>query len=178
MPAGQDCEELQQTLAAKTQEIQGLNDKYLRLAAEFENSKRLAQKDQQEFTRFANDKILKELLPIIDNLERAVRSAKESGGGDSLIRGVELTLKQFAEMLQRFGVRQMVSVGKAFDPAYHQAVARVESATVPENAVVEEHQKGYLLHDRILRPAMVTVAGTPTGDGKREPHGADSRGDF
>lgn len=176
--AGQDAEDFTQALAAKTQEVQALNDKYLRLAAEFENYKRLAQKDQQEFTRFANEKILKELLPIIDNLERAVRAAHESGSSDGLIRGVELTLKQFSEMLNRFGVRQMASVGKPFDPAYHQAVARVESAGSPENTVVEEHQKGYLLHDRILRPAMVAVAGPSMGDEQRQSPGADVRGDF
>jgi molecular chaperone GrpE len=177
--AGQEGEDINQALTAKAQELNVLNEKYLRLAAEFENYKRLAQKDQQECARFANEKILKELLPIIDNLERAVRSAKKDGAGsDSLIRGVELTLKQFAEMLNRFGIRQMTAVGKPFDPAYHQAVARVESATATENTVVEEHQKGYLLHERILRPAMVTVAGPSTGDGRTEPCGDDARDDF
>ena len=161
--AEENIEELKRTLAVKTDEARLLNDRYLRLAAEFENYKRLAQKEQQEFSRFANEKLLRELLPIIDNLERAVRSAKDKGSSDSLIKGVELTLKQFVELLTRFGVRQMTSVGEPFDPAYHQAVASVESTTAPANTVVEEHQKGYLLHDRMLRPAMVTVAAPPAG---------------
>ena len=161
--AEENIEELKRTLAVKTDEVKLLNDRYLRLAAEFENYKRLAQKEQQEFSRFANEKLLRELLPIIDNLERAVRSAKDKGSSDGLIKGVELTLKQFVELLTRFGVRQMTSVGEPFDPAYHQAVASVESTTAPANTVVEEHQKGYLLHDRMLRPAMVTVAAPPAG---------------
>lgn len=157
--------ELKQTLASKADEAQALQDKYLRLAAEFENYKRLAQKEQREFARFANENILKEWLPIIDNLERAIKSAQaspeEKPNNKGLIQGVELTLKQCLEALAKFGVKQVASVGTSFDPACHQAVARVESATVPENMVVEEYQRGYLLHDRILRAAMVTVSVGP-----------------
>jgi len=156
---------LKQTLAAKTDEAQGLQERYLRLAAEFDNFKKLAQKEQREFSRFANENILKELLPIIDNLERAIQAAKEQNENQNrngLIQGVELTLKQFLEALTKFGVQPITSVGEPFDPACHQAVARVESAA-PENSVVEEYQKGYRLHDRILRAAMVTVSTGPAG---------------
>lgn len=160
---------LKQALTAKIDEAQGLQEKYLRLAAEFDNFKKLAQKEQREFSRFANENILKELLPIIDNLERAIQSAKElkeNRSSNGLIQGVELTLKQFLEALTKFGVQPITSVGEPFDPTHHQAVARVESAA-PENSVVEEYQKGYRLHDRILRAAMVTVSagrvGSPDG---------------
>lgn len=146
------------------EEIKALQDKYLRLAAEFDNYKRVSQREQRDYARFANESLLKELLPIIDNLERAVRSSKENQGRDGLIQGVELTLKQFAETLAKFGVRPIASVGQAFDPSRHQAVARVESNTVPAGSVVEEFQRGYYLHDRILRPAMVTVAATRQAD--------------
>jgi molecular chaperone GrpE len=157
---------IKQALAAKTDEAQGLQEKYLRLAAEFDNFKKLAQKEQREFSRFANENILKELLPIIDNLERAIQSAKEqkeNRSSNGLIQGVELTLKQFLEALTKFGVQPIASVGEPFDPTHHQAVARVESAMLPENSVVEEYQKGYRLHDRILRAAMVTVSAGPAG---------------
>lgn len=158
--------DLRQALASKTEEAQALQDKHLRLAAEFENYKRLAQKDQRDYARFANESLLKELLPIVDNLERAIKAAKdapkEGAKIDGLIEGVELTLKQFIDVLAKSGVRQIVSVGEPFDPARHQAVARVESPGAPENTVVEEFQKGYLLHDRMLRAAMVTVASAPT----------------
>jgi len=131
------------------------------LAAEFENFKRLAQRDQREYVRFANESLLKELLPMLDNLERALTSSKESPGSDGLIQGVELVLKQFLETLAKFGVRPVNSVGEPFDPSRHQAVAHVESADTSGKIVVEEYQKGYLLHDRILRAAMVAVADVP-----------------
>lgn len=152
-------EETQPEVAApKPDERQELQDKYLRLAAEFENYKRRAQRDQREYVQFANEGLLKELLPIVDNLERAIQASKEQRESEGLVQGVELTLKQFLETLMKFGVRRIDSVGTLFDPALHQAVARVESADAPENTVLEEYQKGYLLHDRVLRAAMVAVA--------------------
>ena len=157
-------EEIKQSLAAKTDEFKALQDKYLRLAAEFDNYKRLSQREQRDYARFANEGILKDLLPIIDNLERAVRSSKDKQGRDGLIQGVQLTLKQFIEVLAKFGVRPIPSVGQPFDPSCHEAVARVESNTVPAGSVVEEFQRGYYLHDRILRPAMVTVSATENAD--------------
>jgi molecular chaperone GrpE len=133
------------------------------LAAEFENYKRRSQRDQSDTLRFANEKILKELLPTIDNLERALQCAQEQSTNiDALLQGVQLTHKQFIDTLSKFGVTQISSVGEVFDPAKHQAVANVESATIPEQHVLEEYQKGYFLHERILRPAMVTVAIPPS----------------
>ncbi len=154
------AEDLHDSLASRAEEVQGLQDKYLRLAAEFENYKKLTLRDQREHVRFANERLLKELLPVIDNLERAIRSGKENPAGDALIQGVELTLKQALETLARFGLQPMDSVGKPFDPAWHQAVTKVESGTQPENTVIEEFQRGYVLHDRVLRAAMVSVAGS------------------
>jgi molecular chaperone GrpE len=151
-------EELRSQLAAKTEEAQGFQDKYLRLAAEFENYKKLALRDQRDHVRFANERLLKELLPVIDNLERAIHSGKTNTSGEALVQGVELTLKHALETMEKFGVRQIPSVGEPFDPACHQAVTRVESDTVPENSVVDEFQRGYYLHDRVLRAAMVSVA--------------------
>jgi molecular chaperone GrpE len=159
---------------AKSDELQALQDKHLRLAAEFENYKRLAQRDQREYSRFANEQLLKELLPVVDNLERAIQSAKVSRDNDTVIQGVQLTLKQFLETLGKFGVRQISSVGQPFDPSRHQAVTRIESKDVPENTVVEEYQKGYLLHERVLRPAMVAVA-TGGGGGHRSAGAPEDR---
>lgn len=140
------------------EELQIFQDKYLRLAAEFENYKRRAQRDQSDSIRFGNESLLKNLLPIIDNLERAIQCAKDAGASGPLLEGVELTHKQFLETVSKVGVRQICSQGNPFDPAVHQAVTQVESENVPPNTVVEEFQKGYFLHDRILRPAMVSVA--------------------
>ncbi len=140
------------------EELQIFQDKYLRLAAEFENYKRRAQRDQSDSIRFGNESLLKNLLPIIDNLERAIQCAKDAGTSGPLLEGVELTHKQFLETVGKVGVRQVSTTGNSFDPAIHQAVTQVESETVEPNTVIEEFQKGYLLHDRILRPAMVSVA--------------------
>jgi molecular chaperone GrpE len=150
--------ELQQALVAKAEEVKSLNDKYLRLAAEFDNYKRLIQRDQRDQIRFGNESLLKELLPVVDNLERAIKSSREGGNTDVLIQGVELTLKQLTGALTRFHVTPIQTIGQLFDPATHQSVTSVASKKVPEQHVVEEFQRGYLLHDRILRAAMVSVS--------------------
>lgn len=149
---------LQKALVAKSEELKALNDKYLRHAAEFDNYKRLAQRDQREQIKFGNEQLLKELLPTVDNLERAIKAAKTDGSNDSLIQGVDLTLKQLLTVLGKFGVQAIETVSKPFDPSAHQAVASVRSDKVPAQHVVEEFQRGYRLHDRILRAAMVTVS--------------------
>jgi molecular chaperone GrpE len=161
--------ELQLALAAKAEEVTNLNDKYLRLAAEFDNYKRLIQRDQRDQIRFGNEHLLKELLPVVDNLERAIKSSREGGSSDILIQGVDLTLKQLTGALTRFHVVPVETVGRPFDPATHQAVTSIESEKVPKQHVVDELQRGYLLHDRILRAAMVSVSagrsdGTPRTD--------------
>jgi molecular chaperone GrpE len=161
--------ELQLALAAKAEEVTNLNDKYLRLAAEFDNYKRLIQRDQRDQIRFGNEHLLKELLPVVDNLERAIKSSREGGSSDILIQGVDLTLKQLTGALTRFHVVPVETIGRPFDPATHQAVTSIESEKVPKQHVVDELQRGYLLHDRILRAAMVSVSagrsdGTPRTD--------------
>ena len=153
-----ELDAVRRELQSKIEEVNKLNDKYLRSAAEFDNYKRRAQRDQSDGIRFANEKIFKDLLPIIDNLDRAIQCGSEQTINGGLLEGVELTYKQFLETLTKFGVRQISSVGEIFDPAMHQAVAQVESENANPNTVVEELQKGYFLHERILRPAMVTVA--------------------
>jgi molecular chaperone GrpE len=166
-PAGQDrnpVEGLQQALAAKAEEVNSLNDKYLRLAAEFDNYKRLNQRDQRDLIRYGNEQLLRELLPVVDNLERAIKASRNGGISDALIQGVDLTLKQLTGALTKFNVIPVETAGQPFDPSKHQAVASVTSEHVPERHVVDEFQRGYLLHDRILRAAMVSVStGRPNG---------------
>ena len=167
-PATEDTglvEELQLALAEKTEKFKELNDKYLRLAAEFDNYKRLAQRDQRDLIRFGNEQLLKELLPVVDNLERAVKASRDGGNSDVLIQGVDLTLKQLTGALTRFHVLPVETVGQPFDPATHQAVASVASENVPEQHVVDEFQRGYRLHDRTLRAAMVSVSTGQAQDG-------------
>lgn len=156
--------DLQLALAAKAEEVRGLNDKYLRLAAEFDNYKRLIQRDQRDQIRFGNEQLLKELLPVLDNLERAIKASQDGGNSNVLIQGVDLTLKQLTGVLSRFHVKPVETVGQLFNPATHQSVTSVASKKIPEQHVVEEFQRGYLLHDRILRAAMVSVS-TGEADG-------------
>ena len=151
------------------EEMKTVQDRYLRLAAEFENYKKRAQRDQVEYTKYATERLLRELLPVLDNLQRALQHAQQSGGTDGLIEGVELTCKQFLEVLGRFGVRPIPSVGLPFDPAVHQAVATVDPQGRAPNTIVEEYEKGYYLHDRVLRPARVTVAASSPGECRDAP---------
>lgn len=152
---------VQAELTGKTEECKAINDKYLRLAAEFENYKRLTQRDQREQIRFGNEQLLKELLPVVDNMERAIKAARTNGSDSALIQGVELTLKQLFGILAKFGVQAIETAGQDFDPSAHQAVSYGPSNDVPANKVLDEFQKGYRLHDRILRAAMVSVSSGP-----------------
>ncbi|MDH4083167.1 MAG: nucleotide exchange factor GrpE [Nitrospira sp.] len=149
---------IQDELAVKLEECKALNDKYVRLAAEFDNYKRLSQRDQRDQIRFGNEQLLKELLPVVDNMERAIKAAQANGGDSALVQGVELTLKQLSGALAKFGVQAIETAGQEFDPSAHQAVSYGPSDDVPANKVLDEFQKGYRLHDRILRAAMVSVS--------------------
>ncbi len=159
---------VQSELAVKSEECKALNDKYIRLAAEFDNYKRLSQRDQRDQIRFGNEQLLKELLPVVDNMERAINAARTNGGDAALIQGVELTLKQLSGALTKFGVQAIETAGQEFDPSAHQAVSYGPSDDVPANRVLDEFQKGYRLHDRILRAAMVSVSSGPTQGNERD----------
>lgn len=142
--------------AAQTQErLKETHERYLRVAADFENYKRRAAREREETVRLANERLVKELLPVADNLERALATPGEAG---PLRDGVKLVLKQLTDALGRFGATAFSSVGQPFDPARHEALMQQESAEVPPNHVLTELVKGYLLHDRLLRPAAVVVA--------------------
>ncbi len=159
---------IQDELAVKSEECKALNDKYIRLAAEFDNYKRLSQRDQRDQIRFGNEQLLKELLPVVDNMERAIKAAQASGGDSALVQGVELTLKQLSGALAKFGVQTIETAGQEFDPSAHQAVSYGPSDEVPANKVLGEFQKGYRLYDRILRAAMVSVSSGPAQGNERD----------
>jgi len=150
-------------------ELKTLHDRYLRLAAEFENYKKRAQREQGEHARYANERLLKELLPVLDNLQRALQHTRQSGSTNGLVQGVELTCKQYLDALSRLGVRPIPSVGLPFDPAIHQAVATVEAKGHEPNTIVEEYESGYFFHDRVLRPATVTVAASSPEEYREAP---------
>ena len=152
-------------------EVASLKDRALRAQAELENFKKRSMRDKTESLRYANEGLLRALLPVIDNLQRAVDHARASREIDALVEGVELVLRSFLDALDRHGVKPVDAHGNQFDPSRHEAIGHVESSE-PANTVVAEHQRGYTFHDRLLRPAMVTVGKGPAptdGDASREP---------
>jgi molecular chaperone GrpE len=152
---------LRQQLELKEQEAKSNYDRYLRQAAELENFKKRTVRGRDEAIRFANEYLIRDLLPVIDNLERAIVHAKGGDGGESLVEGVEMVLKGFFDVLTKHGAVQVSALGQPFDPVKHEAMAQMESDTHVPNTVMVEHHKGYLLHDRLLRPALVSIAKAP-----------------
>ncbi len=162
--------ELEDQLNAKEEEAKETYDRLLRVSAEFENYKKRSAREMDDFRKFANQSLLKEMLSVVDNLELAINSANEKQKSDSSLReGLDLTLKEILRVFEKFSVNPIESKGKSFDPTYHEAVMQEETDEHPENTVINEMQKGYLIHDRLLRPAMVVVAkpSTKASDPKR-----------
>lgn len=156
-----DPEELRRLLAAKTQEAQDNYDRLLRLAADLENLKKRQEKERGELVQFAHENLLKELLPVLDNLERALEHGRQSEAPAPWLEGVELVQQEFLKVLARFGVTPLECVGEQFDPAFHHAVMEEEAPELPDQIITKELQKGYLMKTRLLRPAMVMVARNP-----------------
>lgn len=152
----------EEALAASQAEAQKNYDLYLRARADLENFRKRSQREKEDLARFANENLLREFLPVADNLERALdHAASEEGGSEGLVKGVEMVLGQFRRALEKFGVAPVSAVGEPFDPSRHEALGQVESSEHPPNTVVQELQKGYLLNDRLLRPSLVMVAKAP-----------------
>lgn len=133
----------------------------LRVMADFQNFRRRNEEQLAERTRFAAQELVTALLPALDNLERALDAAQDAGSYESLHAGVELTRKQILDILKGYGVEPIEAVGAQFDPNLHDAVMRVEDPEAEENSVVEELRRGYTMHSRVIRPAMVKVSAKP-----------------
>ncbi len=151
--------DLEKRLEESETEAKMAHDRFLRVSAEFENYKKRAQREVDDFRKYANEAILKDLLTVVDNLERAVESSSEKCENG--------TLKEILKVFEKFSVKPIEALEHEFDPAVHQAVLQEASEAHAENMVIREFQKGYTIHDRLLRPAMVVVsksAGNP-GEG-------------
>lgn len=138
-----------------SEEVAKLNDRYLRTLADFENYRKRTEREKEDFRKYALANVLGDLLPVLDNFDRALEHAEE---GDDFHRGVLLIYKQLCDALQKAGVRTIDEVGVKFNPNIHEAVMREENAEVPSHTVTGVLQKGYYLYDRVLRPALVKVA--------------------
>jgi molecular chaperone GrpE len=148
--------------ATPEEQLAALNDRYLRLAADFENFKRRMLKERQELLNYGSESLIKELLPTVDNLERALGYAgaeeEEAIDKDNLAEGVELTFRSLMQTLEKAGVEVVAPEGDEFDPRHHEAMRQIPSAEHPPGTVIEVYQKGYLLRQRLLRPALVAVS--------------------
>ena len=150
-----------------TAELQEMNNKYLRLYAEFENYKKRVNKDKEELVKYGNESLLYELLPVIDNLEMALRHASNNVSS-GLVQGVEITLKELQKILEKFGLIAIEANNKPFDPLVHHAMTQNERDDIDEKIVVEEFRKGYMLRDKVLRPSLVAVSKKPVKSQEKE----------
>jgi molecular chaperone GrpE len=159
--AASEVEQLRRALDEKT-------DRHLRAVAELENAKRRAQRERDDYVKYANESLIRDLVPVLDNFNRALSAARETAGvareTAGVVEGVELIRRELLKVLEKFGVEQYSALGQRFDPARHEAVARVVSVQHPEGTVVNETLPGYSLHGRVLRPAMVAVSAAPDTD--------------
>ncbi len=161
-PEPSEIERLGAELDAAREEARRHHDLYLREAAETENYKKRVTREKQDAIRYANESLVRDLLPVIDDLERAARHAPGDGDPHALVDGIELVIKACLEALQKHGVTRVTAKGQPFDPEKHEAYAQVETGECEPNTVVDEIHPGYYLVDRLLRPSLVSVAKAPT----------------
>ena len=171
-----DMPDLSETVVELEEELQQAKERLLRVAADYENFRKRAQREQEEARFRGREEVLKELISVFDNLERAVEAAathEATEASTAILEGVAMVQRQFSDGLSRYGLKQFTAKGKPFDPNFHEAMAQVASEEYPPGVVVQEYQKGYLLGDRLLRAAMVVVAspastGTASADSAAE----------
>ncbi len=172
--------DLSQPGAVQAKELEELQDRYLRLAAEFENYRKRVVRERADLIRTAHEGLLLDLFPVLDNLERALAAARSSAASsranEAVIEGVEITLRLFKGVLEKQGVKEIESVGREFDPTVHHAVEPVRTNDYAENTVVEEVLRGYLLDHKVLRPALVKVStsAAPSGEAEGQSEAPDS----
>ncbi|MBI5902534.1 MAG: nucleotide exchange factor GrpE [Deltaproteobacteria bacterium] len=162
----EETKRLSGELASRTKEAADNHERFLRACADLDNYKKRAEKEKADGINFANESLISEVLPVLDNFERAFSHAREENL-DSLTRGVHLIIEQMCAVLKKFGLEEIKSVGERFDPAAHHAISHEDSAQAEPETVVREFQKGYYLKGRLLRPAMVSVAKAPETGGPR-----------
>lgn len=154
--------ELSQQMSRETLDrLKETHDRMLRAAADLDNYRKRAAREKEDMMRFGNEGLLKEFLPVLDNLDRALDHARGSKDFEVLLKGVEMTRKAFEDTLGKKGVVAFATLGKPFDPKFHEAIQQVETADTPPNTVVREVVRGYTLNDRLMRPALVLVSRPP-----------------
>lgn len=168
-------DKLQEQLAETSKELADLKDKYLRVLADAENARKRIRQQSEESVRLQRENFLRDLLPIVDNLERALEAARGGGNGQPIVEGVEMVLRSLLDFLRTAGVTPVTAVGQTFDPQMHEAVDQVHSSLHPPNTVVSEFHRGYMIGDRTLRPARVAVTKGHSGHGDADGGGIENR---
>jgi len=153
-----------ETVEELRRQVEEKQDRLLRALAEAENFKRRTQRERDESIRYANESLLRDLIPVLDNLDRALAAAQAAGGAKGVVGGVELIQRELLKVLERAGVSRYSALGQPFDPTRHEAIARVVSVDAKPGTVVAETMPGYMLHNRVLRAALVSVAAAPDED--------------
>ncbi|MEO2206788.1 nucleotide exchange factor GrpE [Paenibacillus pabuli] len=148
----------QDELARLKAEVEETQQRFVRAQADFDNFRRRTQKEKEELAKYASMKLVTELVPVIDNFERAMATVPEGTESESFSKGIQMIFRQLETVLNNEGLTAMETVGQPFNPEFHQAIMQVESDEYEEGTVVEEVQKGYMLKDKVLRPAMVKVS--------------------
>ena len=148
-------------------EVAQLNDKLLRLGAEFDNFRKRSKREKEELRKHATENLMVEMLEVCDNFERALHSAKSADDSKSIVEGVEMVLKQFISILEKEGVKKIECKGEEFDPYQHEAMMHIETNEYPDNTIIDVHKPGYMLHSKVIRPVMVTVAKKPEDDSNK-----------
>src|SRR5262245_62050314 len=145
-------------------QLEDRQDKLLRALAETDNVRRRAQRDREEHLKYANESLIRDLIPVLDNLDRALAAGRGTAGATTVVEGVELIQRELLRVLEKNGLTRFSAVGQPFDPTRHEAIARIVSTQQPPNTVLTEIAPGYMLHGRLLRAAMVAVATAPDED--------------
>jgi molecular chaperone GrpE len=157
----EEIKRLTEQLEAASREVAANYDKYLRAVAELDNYRKRADKEKSDAITFANEKLIEEMIPVIDNFDRALAHASGEDSLEALKQGIGLISGQMAALIRKFGIQEIKAAGEKFDPSMHHAISEEDSATAEPGTVVKEFQKGYLLKGRLLRPAMVAVSRKP-----------------
>ncbi|GIP39581.1 nucleotide exchange factor GrpE [Paenibacillus sp. J31TS4] len=150
---------MKQEIERLQQELEESRGRLIRAQADFDNFRKRTRLEKEDFAKYASFKLIEQLLPVVDNFDRAIQTSRETRDFDGMLKGVEMTFRQLDQVLAQEGLAAMDAIGQPFDPDRHQAIMQVESDEYEEGIVVEEIQKGYMLKDKVLRPAMVKVSG-------------------
>ncbi|WP_053957577.1 nucleotide exchange factor GrpE [Inediibacterium massiliense] len=150
------CEE--EKMKRLQEEKEEINSQFLRMTADFQNYKKRVEKEKSDIYTFANEKLILDMLPVVDNLQRAIKTYKDEGKDESFTQGIDMILKQLLEVFEKNGVKEIETMGKEFDPNFHHAVMQEECDGYESNMIIDVFQKGYTLNEKVIRPSMVKVA--------------------